>query len=191
MLKACCDCIAAGIREENEVYGSQMNRHNNMWPKSVRGIVFSLPRQLNIGDEINVKSVFLQSPQWISLSLTGDNGLNEADENNVAGLIELHFPQNIIKLKTVVNGISQSIEPENPEFNTPISIVPNYNDPESTITIKIRISQDEDTNNTQMEFEVGLSFIKCIELQHHISRIKYLKLDGDVEKVDNLQFQFA
>lgn len=42
-----------------------------------------------------------------------------------------------------------------------------------------------------IEISIGPSFLEEIKLKHDIKEIRYLTIQGDVERVDKLDFQFG
>lgn len=57
------------------------------------------------------------------------------------------------------------------------------------ISITIRISDFVD--NPIIDISVGVSPVVQIELKHNLEDIRFLNLNGDVQKVGKLQFDFS
>ncbi|CAH0729330.1 unnamed protein product, partial [Brenthis ino] len=182
MLKSCFECISGG-RLENEVYGTSINglTQRPAWPQPRQNEkMFRLPRALNVDDKVIVKGELTENMQRLSLGLT--RGTVEPDIENIAFYMNIDKETDKIYIGSKENGINTSAG----DVSEPFSDI--HTGSEFNVTILLRRN-----NQGQVVLRVGYSAYfsdKTVPI-NNLEDITYLIINGDVLKVNELQFLFA
>lgn len=190
MLKGCFECLEclgnSAVRDRFEAdgaYGSHIKGNSQVstalppWPAPSRDneTMFLLPRALRDGDSINVsvKTRGISERRQMSLNLV--TGSSYIDYDNTAFKLDLDFTDNIT-VSTIHNGNNETISTsEAMNFSL-----------EEDITFGINIGSDN-----VVDIYIGSTFFEQLTLKHSLDQIRYLTLEGDIIKVNQLDFVFA
>ncbi|XP_048479243.1 uncharacterized protein LOC125489023 isoform X5 [Plutella xylostella] len=181
MLKGCFECLEclgnSAVRDRFEAdgaYGSHIKGNSQVstalppWPAPSRDneTMFLLPRALRDGDSINVsvKTRGISERRQMSLNLV--TGSSYIDYDNTAFKLDLDFTDNIT-VSTIHNGNNETISTK-------------------YITFGINIGSDN-----VVDIYIGSTFFEQLTLKHSLDQIRYLTLEGDIIKVNQLDFVFA
>ncbi|KAJ8733204.1 hypothetical protein PYW08_001502 [Mythimna loreyi] len=180
--------VKDGARAE-EPYSVQLNGVNGVgnvskappWPrpqlKNER--MFVLPKQLESEDQITVKMEALDQPGMLRVGLV--TGFNSPDYSNLACQLEMTFPPQYsdnLTITTVQNGQATNL------FNEKAGDY--YEGTYTNVIVTFRMRE-----NGFMDVGLGQSHLYTMRLQHDIQNIRFLTVNGDINRVSGIDFQFG
>ncbi|XP_028175703.1 uncharacterized protein LOC114363958 isoform X1 [Ostrinia furnacalis] len=177
--------------QANEEYGTQLNGDSQRappWPVPVNQneIMFLLPRILQRNDRIKIAGTLTSDPRLFTINLV--TGQDRPDYSNIAFQLETSIPNDQFTTKIIYNG-QQNIIPDDPSSGigaiTPSEIIEG---PRFDVEITIRISEDI---NPILDVSFNSVLMKQLFLKHNLSDIRFLTIDGDVQKIHQLHFELS
>ncbi|XP_026737365.1 uncharacterized protein LOC113500691 isoform X2 [Trichoplusia ni] len=168
-----------GTRSE-EPYSVQLNGNVSRappWPRprSSNEKMFLIPKQLDVEDKIIISCRLRDDPSEFKIGLA--TGYDQPDYNNLACQFEMLLKeQDKYTVRIISNG------QYNDQFGGPASEV--YGDTFFRMEFQIR-------NRNQMDIFVEESHITSINLMHSLESIRFLTVNGDIDRVVSLNFEFG
>ncbi|CAG9795243.1 unnamed protein product [Diatraea saccharalis] len=180
---------------DNElVYQPRLNGDSERappWPEPQyeNEIMFVLPRKPSVGDRITIGGILKTNPNSMSVNLLTGN--ISPDYQNIACKFEALFPNNAnntdkIILKVVQNGIEEIIQSDEDITATDL-----FTDSNFSFVISIGLVNTNFDSIPAADIYIGGSSLAKVPLKHNLNSVKFLMLNGDIERVNTLDFQFS
>ncbi|KAM3967195.1 uncharacterized protein ACR2FA_011535 [Aphomia sociella] len=184
MIKACCECIfgSSGEQQSNErISGLGLNhKHRPLppWPqpRSEKEKMFLLPKQLNPDDEVSIQGTVTSNPNSLTLNVVLEN-----DDNYQ---LEMNFVENRLFIRKMEQNFTEDINGrhENMQATDLIS--------GSHFNLGFMCGEKNGIGYfIQLKYD-GYS-LEEFEINNSCDKIRYISLDGDVERVDKLEVMFS
>ncbi|XP_059046143.1 uncharacterized protein LOC131841820 [Achroia grisella] len=184
MIKACCDCLFGSPNEQqyNEhttsIQLNSVNRQVPPWPKprSQSETMFLIPKELNPEDEVSIQGTVTSNPNRLTFSVTMENG----DYYQ----LEMNFVENRLFIRKMEQNYTEDINGRHENMQaTDLITGSQFNlgftcGEKNGIGYYIKIKYD------------GYS-LEEFEISNSCDKIRYVSLDGDIERVNKLEFMFS
>nr|XP_021186517.2 uncharacterized protein LOC110373532 isoform X2 [Helicoverpa armigera] len=169
----------------DEPYSVQLNGTGKLtrappWPTPQLKMerIFVLPKQLEPNDRITVNCETTNQPSLLRIGLV--IGYNSPDYSNLACQLEMYFPPQYSDKLTITK-----VKDNSPTIEYEDSAVNFYADYHFRMQFKMR------DDSSMMDIYIGDSYLHTVELVHEMANIRFLTVNGDVNRVSGLDFHFG